>query len=78
LHVPNLQQFQHKSVECKYRIAKALQQQGHRKEALALAEEALAQSEKRNAKAELESDLGSFSNMQKALKGLHEELKNAR
>jgi tetratricopeptide (TPR) repeat protein len=64
-------------VECKYRIAKALQQQAHPQEALALADEALAQSEKRNAKAELESDLGSFSDMKTALKKLDQELKNA-
>lgn len=61
-------------VECKYRIAKALQQQGHSKEALALADEALRQSEKRNAKAELESDLGSYSDNLKALKRLDDEL----
>jgi tetratricopeptide (TPR) repeat protein len=63
--------------ECKYRVAKALQQQGHHKEALALADEALALSEKRNAKTELESDLGSFSEMLKALKRLNDELKDA-
>ncbi|MCI0690821.1 hypothetical protein L0337_02320 [candidate division KSB1 bacterium] len=64
-------------VECKYRVAKALQQRGRHKDALALADEALAQSEKRNAKAELESDLGSFNEMLKALKRLKEELKDA-
>jgi tetratricopeptide (TPR) repeat protein len=63
-------------VECRYRIAKALQQQGRHKEALALADEALALSEKRNAKVELESDLGSFSDIKKALEKLAEELKN--
>ncbi len=62
-------------VECKYRIAKALQQQGRHKEALAFAEEGLAQSKKRNTKAELESDLGSFSDNLKALKRLDDKLK---
>lgn len=62
-------------VECKYRITKALQQQGHSKEALALADEALLQSEKRAAKAELESDLGSYSDNLKALKRLDDELR---
>ncbi len=62
-------------VECKYRIAKALQQQGRAPEALALAGVALALSEKRNAKVELESDLGSYSDTKAALKKLKPELK---
>jgi tetratricopeptide (TPR) repeat protein len=62
-------------VECRFRIAQALQQQGRAPEALALADAALVLSEKRNAKAELESDLGSFSDILKALKRLGGELK---
>jgi tetratricopeptide (TPR) repeat protein len=62
-------------VECKYRIAQALRQQGRVPEALALASSALALSKKRNAKVEMESDLGSFSDTLKALKRLGDELK---
>lgn len=64
-------------VECKYRLATARQQRGDPVEALAYCEEALAQSEKRNAKSELESDLGSFSDTKAALKKLTLELQKA-
>lgn len=63
-------------VECEYRMAKARQQQAHWPEALTLTNAALALSEKRNAKTELESDLGSYSETKAALQRLHDELKN--
>jgi hypothetical protein len=52
--------------EARLVIANALQ--GRPREVLTTADEALAQGEKRNAKTELESNLGSFSEMPKALK----------
>lgn len=61
-----LQHGRYSRGEARLVIANVLQ--GRPREVLTTADEALAQGEKRNAKTELESNFGSFSEMPKALK----------
>lgn len=62
-------------VECKYWIALALQDEGKRPEALALAEAALEQSKQRNQEAELEGQFDSFEDIKNRLEKLAKTLK---
>ncbi len=61
-------------VECKYWIAKALEQQGQEKEALFTARDGLMLSRKRDADKEIEGHIDSFDDIQNELKKLHQEL----
>lgn len=61
-------------VECKYRIAKALSEQGQIEEAYRLAAEALDQSEQRQADLELESQFSNFDDIKHDLQDLFDVL----
>ncbi|HFE62816.1 MAG TPA: hypothetical protein ENK14_00175 [Caldithrix sp.] len=64
-------------VECKYWIARAVSEQGHKAQALQIAREAQLQSKQRNKEEEIESIIENFGQIKKNLEKLIKELKKA-